>query len=266
VTALVNTSGTVLERFIYDPYGTATVLNATTWASRSDGYSWVYRFQGGRYDPSSGKINFRYRDLDTVTGTWMEQDAWRVMTGPNAYEFLDSGPVTRVDPLGLIPCGARTVEWPAKGPAVVVSTTDALNPDELDKKIKEGKLTLKVLETIGGILEGAKGEAPVAGGAAGGVGGILKQFGSPEEVEDIFKAIGAMVAESRFIWIKQHITTYHCECHQLVTIEFDRWFTLDFGDARGDLATDASKDEIAAAMQRLRERLQGKHPSPWEPG
>jgi len=128
VTSITDASGNVLERFDYDPYGTATVLNATTWADRSDGYSWVYRFQGGRYDPSSGKINFRYRDLDTVTGTWMEKDpigtmflsgtdaiAWsselfasgpgamlQYVDGANLYQFLRSGPGATTDPLGLV--------------------------------------------------------------------------------------------------------------------------------------------------------------------
>ena len=103
VTSITDSSGNVLERFVYDPYGTATVLNATTWASRSDGFSWVYRFQGGRYDPSSGKINFWNRDLNTVTGTWMERDPSGYVEGPNLYEFELDRTVTNVDPSGLDP-------------------------------------------------------------------------------------------------------------------------------------------------------------------
>ncbi len=55
VTALLNTSGTVVERFLYDPYGTVTVLDAS-WGIREDGlisdceYQWIYLHQGGRYD------------------------------------------------------------------------------------------------------------------------------------------------------------------------------------------------------------------------
>ena len=50
VTSLVNSSGTVLERFAYDPYGKQTVLNAS-WSTTSDSYNWIYGFQGGRLDP-----------------------------------------------------------------------------------------------------------------------------------------------------------------------------------------------------------------------
>jgi len=99
-TALVNASGSVVERFDYDPYGTATVLNAS-WGGTTDAYSWVYRFQGGRYDPSSGKINFRNRDLDTVTGTWMEKDpaGYGPVGGESTYsgEPFHSAAVYRFD-------------------------------------------------------------------------------------------------------------------------------------------------------------------------
>ena len=122
VTALVNTSGAVLERFIYDPYGSMKVLNASTWATRSDGYSWVYTFQGGRYDPVSGKINFRHRDLDTVTGTWMEQDpaGGQYVDGSNLYQLDRSSPLDHLDPTGQRPLsfafdafidGARRGYW-----------------------------------------------------------------------------------------------------------------------------------------------------------
>jgi hypothetical protein len=42
VTAVVDTSGTVVERSVYDPYGAVTYLTPS-WASRSASlYGWVY--------------------------------------------------------------------------------------------------------------------------------------------------------------------------------------------------------------------------------
>src|SRR5260370_40951264 len=50
VTALVNSSGTVVERYVYDPYGQVTVLDGS-WATRgSSSYAWRYPFQSYRYD------------------------------------------------------------------------------------------------------------------------------------------------------------------------------------------------------------------------
>jgi YD repeat-containing protein len=61
VTALVDTTGTVQERYTYLPFGQPTVLTPT-WAVRaSSSYAWVYFFQGGRYEPASTIHDFRDR-------------------------------------------------------------------------------------------------------------------------------------------------------------------------------------------------------------
>jgi RHS repeat-associated protein len=102
-TSLVSAGGGPLERFVYDPYGTRTVLNGTTWAVTSDSQSWLFGFQGGRLDLTSGKINFRHRDLDTVTDTWMEKDPIGYAAGANPYQDDDSDPTGVVDPTGRMP-------------------------------------------------------------------------------------------------------------------------------------------------------------------
>lgn len=105
ITSLVNSSGTVLERFVYEAYGTRTVLNASTWSTRPDGYSWVYGFQGGRLDPLDGLVSFRNRELDSATGTWIEQDPDGYADRSNLYEAFDSNPINMHDPSGLYPRG-----------------------------------------------------------------------------------------------------------------------------------------------------------------
>jgi hypothetical protein len=49
VTALVSNAGTVLERYVYDPYGRPTYLNGSWTGLEGSGYNWVYLHQGGRY-------------------------------------------------------------------------------------------------------------------------------------------------------------------------------------------------------------------------
>src|SRR5262249_19245893 len=45
-----DTSGNVQERYIYDPYGSVTIL-AANWTTRgSSNYGWVFFHQGKRYD------------------------------------------------------------------------------------------------------------------------------------------------------------------------------------------------------------------------
>ncbi|HEY7091450.1 MAG TPA: RHS repeat-associated core domain-containing protein [Tepidisphaeraceae bacterium] len=99
-TALVSPSGSVLQRFIYDPYGSVTVLDSS-WASTSDGYEWLYLHQGGRLEVNSGLYNFRHRDYSPTLGRWVQQDyAEGYADGGNLYQYLHSGPTGYVDPEG----------------------------------------------------------------------------------------------------------------------------------------------------------------------
>ena len=104
VTALVDTGGVVQERFIYDPYGTRSVLDAN-WAADANGlsdYTFLHGHQGGRHDLEAGLVHFRNRDLDTSLGRWTRQDPLGFVDGPNTYVFVSSTPLCRVDPSGLI--------------------------------------------------------------------------------------------------------------------------------------------------------------------
>ncbi len=107
VTGLVDTSGNVVERYAYDPYGKATVLDPGTWLVRGSGqygtssYGWIYLHQGGRYDTVTGLYNFRYRDYSPTLGRWMQQDPTQYGDGLNLYDYEKSQPVSAADPLGL---------------------------------------------------------------------------------------------------------------------------------------------------------------------
>jgi RHS repeat-associated protein len=105
VTALVGkVSGTwqVVERFSYTPYGVATVLTGS-WGSTTDAYSWIYRYQTGKYDSISGLYNFRNRDYSPTLGQWLEADPAGYVKGANLYEANLGAPISHVDPYGLEP-------------------------------------------------------------------------------------------------------------------------------------------------------------------
>jgi YD repeat-containing protein len=67
-TALVDAGGNVQERFVYDPYGNVTVLNASGTATTTDGYNWNYFQQGGRLDLATSLYLFRHRDYSSSSG------------------------------------------------------------------------------------------------------------------------------------------------------------------------------------------------------
>ena len=102
VTALVDTSGNVQERYAYDPYGKPSILDPSWNARTSSLFSWLYLYQGGRYDTTSGLYNFRNRDLSPTLGRWMEQDPVGYSAGDNnLYGDEGSDPTTTTDPAGM---------------------------------------------------------------------------------------------------------------------------------------------------------------------
>lgn len=102
VTSLTDDAGAVVERFAYDPYGSATVLEED-WdpkAGNASGYAWKHLHQGGMYDNVAGLYHFRHRDLSPTLGRWMQQD-FGYFDSSNLYQAFNSNTRSYVDPLGL---------------------------------------------------------------------------------------------------------------------------------------------------------------------
>ncbi len=102
--ALANTSGTVVERYIYTPYGTVTVLDASgnPVPANTSAYGWRYLFQGGRVDEVTGWYEFGERDFIPGEGRWAQRDPLGETAGDgNLYRTEGGNPVGSLDPSGL---------------------------------------------------------------------------------------------------------------------------------------------------------------------
>lgn len=74
--SLRSKAGTLVERMIYDAYGTVTFLNGSTWAVTSDSALWLYLFQGMRLS-EDGQNNIYMsmtRFYDSTLGVWTRRD------------------------------------------------------------------------------------------------------------------------------------------------------------------------------------------------
>jgi RHS repeat-associated protein len=103
VTALANASGTVVERYVYTPYGQRKVLEAN-FADDCDGLSdvdWMIGHQGLALDLESGLIYNRARYLDTSLGRFISRDQLGYVDGSNVYQFVSGNPELLVDPSGF---------------------------------------------------------------------------------------------------------------------------------------------------------------------
>ena len=101
VVGLTDSSGNVQERYSYDAYGMPTVLTATYGSRSSSSYAWETLYAGYRYDADTGLYLARNRILDPRTGTWGQRDPVGYAAGFSLYEYVASGPVTYVDPMGF---------------------------------------------------------------------------------------------------------------------------------------------------------------------
>jgi RHS repeat-associated protein len=104
VTALVSAAGLALERYVYDPYGAATFLNAGFIPLAGSAFAWIYLHQGGRYDPTTGLFLFRHRDYSPTLGRWLQPDPLTFGGGDaDFYRLAADNPCATTDPNGLAP-------------------------------------------------------------------------------------------------------------------------------------------------------------------
>ena len=177
-TALVDAnSGGVVERYLYDPYGKPTFLDAN-WAPRSSSsYDNDILYCGYWYDPETGLYHVRERYYDPVTGTWKTRDLILYPDGMNLYEYVLSSPVSNLDATGEssnAALGWLYVQMNDIAAAMAVGTIDAPRGNNVSRRAYN--MTVDILQThiseralsgsvAAGMEWGAKAAGIVPGGA-----------------------------------------------------------------------------------------------------
>jgi RHS repeat-associated protein len=97
----VDTSGNVLERYQYDPFGAVSVLSPTWSVESGSNYNVPYGFQGMRYDWTVG-VNFADNRVYCPTlMRWLQSDPLGLGPDNNDYRMEGNGPTDGLDPSGL---------------------------------------------------------------------------------------------------------------------------------------------------------------------
>jgi RHS repeat-associated protein len=106
VVALATPAGAVVERYVYDAYGTPTVYN-TAWGSPTSQSPLgnPYLFQSRNYDSESGLYYYRLRYMDPFVGRFITPDPignWGDAANlGNPYTYVGNNPWNYSDPFGL---------------------------------------------------------------------------------------------------------------------------------------------------------------------
>ncbi len=103
-TGLVTTSGTVVERETYNPFGVATSRDASGSVISTSAKAWVFLHQGGE-KIAIGDYEFRNRVLSPTLGRWLSNDPVGFNAGDvNVYRYMGNDPSNELDPSGLLVC------------------------------------------------------------------------------------------------------------------------------------------------------------------
>ncbi|HEY2638801.1 MAG TPA: RHS repeat-associated core domain-containing protein [Streptosporangiaceae bacterium] len=98
VVAVVNTAGTVVARYRYDPYGNAVSVDESGLSQPN-----IVRYAGGAVDLSTGLIKLGQRYYDPAIGAFTQQDANQILANPgngNLYAYAGDSPINYTDPTG----------------------------------------------------------------------------------------------------------------------------------------------------------------------
>jgi RHS repeat-associated protein len=104
VRELVNSSGTLVTRYSYDPYGRVTTTHTAANTSTPP-IDATFQFTGDYVHATSGLNLTWYRAYDPNTGRWLSRDPLKnaeMRLGPNLYEYVLNNPIDKIDSLGLM--------------------------------------------------------------------------------------------------------------------------------------------------------------------
>jgi RHS repeat-associated protein len=100
--AILNTSGAVLERYAYSAFGVRRIMAADFSPRTSSSYAWDFGFQGQFRDVETGWYNYGYRFYVPLMGRWINRDPIGETGGWNVYLFAANSGVNDLDYLGLL--------------------------------------------------------------------------------------------------------------------------------------------------------------------
>ena len=102
VTAITDSSGNVIERYVYDAYGTLTIYDPT-WTNTLSGSSVnnTILFGGMSLDPTTGLYYDHARWYDASMGTFISRDPLGLSAGANMYQYCGGNATGQIDPSGM---------------------------------------------------------------------------------------------------------------------------------------------------------------------
>jgi len=93
VREMLNSSGSIVARYAYDPNGVTTLVSGTDLAT--------FGFAGMQKDPESGLYFTLYRIYNAWLAIWYGRDPMGEGASQNLYSYVGNNPIWAIDPFGL---------------------------------------------------------------------------------------------------------------------------------------------------------------------
>jgi RHS repeat-associated protein len=100
-TAIVDTTGTIQERYGYNAFGLSRVMTSTFTSHSTSSYDWETRYDNYRYDSESNFYQVRNRYLHPALGRWLTRDPIGYNGGINLYAYVVNKSTNQIDSQGL---------------------------------------------------------------------------------------------------------------------------------------------------------------------
>ncbi len=96
ITCLINTNQLIVAKYLYDPYGNILSMSGPLAMAN------LYRFSSKEHHLNSSLLYFGFRFYDPALQRFLNQDPIGEAGGLNLYGFVGNGPLSAVDPYGLV--------------------------------------------------------------------------------------------------------------------------------------------------------------------
>ncbi len=142
--AIVNLSGTVLERYTFSAFGKRRIMTADYTARTNSDYDWEFGFQGQFLDletwngtgEQTGLYNYGFRYYVPALGRWPSRDPIEEFGGENLFSVNRNRVVNALDYLGL--AGAKENKMPSEIEEAMIRDGKKFNSrEDVEKFLKE---------------------------------------------------------------------------------------------------------------------------------